>query len=139
MTEQAENGPADGAVGLRLRVAGLGYDDKLELEEQLSEVVGDAYREVARFEEARVPTHTSGEPVTLAVIAAGMAVKALISFLVLRNRPDRFREKIEVVYPDGRRETHVVDITLSHDRPASEQVLQALADIIKVPVTDLTG
>jgi hypothetical protein len=124
---------------LRLRLGGLGYDDKLELEEQVSEHVGDQNDVFVEFEEASVPPGSYGEPVTLAVVVGGLAIKALIAFLVLRNRPDRFREKIEVVYPDGSRATHTIDIVLSKDRPASEQVLEALSKLVGAPVAELTG
>ncbi|TMR94277.1 hypothetical protein [Nonomuraea basaltis] len=111
-------------------MGGLDYDDKLELEEQT---------DLVAFEEAPMREGASGEAVTLIAVVGGIALKGLIAFLVMRSSKDRFKKRIEVEYPDGRRVVYTVEFEMVKDRPVEEQVMDALSELSGVPVPELTA
>ena len=124
---------------LQFRVDGLTYLDKLELEEQLQQQVGSEADNLVEYEVSTPPEGAFGEPVTLAVILGGIALKGLIAWWVLRNRKDRFKERIEIRLPNGTWVTYTVEFEIAKDQPLSEQVLQALSDLSGLPIPQLTG
>jgi hypothetical protein len=125
------------------RISGLSYLDRLELEEAMAKSPAEASSgpdsAAVRFEEKPVPAGSVGEPVTLIAVVGGLALKGLITYMVLRGNTDHFKERIEVEYPDGRRVSHTVDTKLSQERPAVDQVLEKLTALTKIPVAQLTG
>ena len=131
-------------MSILYRVGGLSYLEKLELDEELPKHLPEgvaASTEAAsiKFEEQAVPPDAAGEPVTLAVVVGGLALKGLIAYLLLRDKKDHFSETIEVEYPDGRRVTHTIDCAITKERPAADQVLDKLAKVMQVPIGQLTS
>lgn len=111
----------------KLQLSGLSDLEVLDLEQSLGAgLVQRQARERGKYEAGAL------EPISATVILTGMAIQALAAWLLKNRKRQRFRQQVNVEYPDGRKETRDIDIDLSEEE-AKENVVKALLQQLKLP------
>jgi hypothetical protein len=100
---------------IEVRVSGLNKVDQLELEGELG----------VRFEEMAVPAGSHGELTLITAYFAMSALTALAAYLLRSTEDELVEEDVDIVHPDGRRETrHVKVHRKKSEAPAADIIKQ---------------
>lgn len=112
---------------IEVRVPGMTRVEALEIQRAAPETI--------RFETAPPGTGKLGiDPITIAVlILTADSLKILAAWLMKKRQSNRIHQTIEVVYPDGTRRTHTIDINLSSSDAPDAAVLKRVAELVQNP------